>query len=186
MIGNRQRTALNLGLKVCSRSSTSDKFSRETKNIEHMNYALIFYKDNQNLRLFGDLGREEMLLSKLVLAWTTNSSRFHTEIVLAPKFGARPIRLTPPVRPVFLNGLTGGASCSRSGNGHTNLSGGPDRSDRWTPSPSRIEESLRISSCKRIPCGARPPHLINKKGHDRLRGNHPIDHYFLQLLSLKP
>jgi hypothetical protein len=74
MIGNRQRTALNLGLKVCSRSSTSDKFSRETKNIEHMNYALIFYKDNQNLRLFGDLGREEMLLSKLVLAWTTNSS----------------------------------------------------------------------------------------------------------------
>jgi hypothetical protein len=39
-----------------------------------MNYALIFYKDNKNLRLFGALGREEMLLSKLVLAWTTNNS----------------------------------------------------------------------------------------------------------------
>jgi hypothetical protein len=60
-----------------------------------------------------------------------------------------------------------------------------DRSDRWTPSPSRIEESLRISSCKRIPCGARPPHPVNIKGHDRLRGRHPT-HYFLQLLSLKP
>jgi hypothetical protein len=84
------------------------------------------------------------------------------------------------------NGLTGGASCSRSGNGHTGLTGGPDRSDRWTPSPSRIEESLQILSCRRTPCGARPPHPINIKGHDRLRGHHPIDHYFLQLLSLKP
>jgi hypothetical protein len=106
--------------------------------------------------------------------------------MFAPKFGTRPIRLTPPVKPVSLNGLTSGASCSRSGNGHTGLTDGPDRSDRWTPSPSRIEESLRISSCKRIPSGARPPHPINIKGHDRLRGHHPIDHYFLQLLSLKP
>jgi hypothetical protein len=60
-----------------------------------------------------------------------------------PKFATRPIRLTS-VRPVSLNGLTGGVSCSRSGNGHTGLTGGPDRSDRWTPSPNRIEESLRI------------------------------------------
>jgi hypothetical protein len=86
--------------------------------------------------------------------------------VFAPKIGTRPIRLTPPVRPVSLNGLAGGASCSRSGNGHTGLTGGPDR---WTPSPGRIEESLRISRCKRIPCGARPPHPINIKGHSRLR-----------------
>jgi hypothetical protein len=106
--------------------------------------------------------------------------------MFAPKFGTRPIRLTPPVRPVSLNGLTGGASCSRSSNGHTGLTGGPDRSDPWTPSPSRIVESLRISSCKRIPCGARPPHPINIKGHGRLRWHHPNDHYFLQLLSLKP
>jgi hypothetical protein len=106
--------------------------------------------------------------------------------MFAPKFGTRPIRLTPPVRPVSLNGLTSGPSCSRSSNGHTGLTGWPDRSDRWTPSPSRIEESLRISSCKRIPCGARPPHPINIKGHDRLRWHHPIDYYFLQLLSLKP
>jgi hypothetical protein len=62
--------------------------------------------------------------------------------MFAPKFGTRPIRLTPSVRPVSLNGLTGGASCSRSGNAHTDMTGGPDRSDRWTPSPSRIEESL--------------------------------------------
>jgi hypothetical protein len=103
--------------------------------------------------------------------------------MFAPKFGTRPIRLTPPVRPVSLNGLTGGASCSRSGNGHTVLTGGPDR---WTLGLSRIEESLRISSCKRIPCGARPPHPINIKGHDRLRWHHPIDHYFLQPLSIKP
>jgi hypothetical protein len=106
--------------------------------------------------------------------------------MFAPKFGTRPIRLTPPSRLVFFNGLTGGVSCSRSGNDHTRLTGGPDRSDRWTPSPSRIEESLRISSCKRIPYGERPPHPINIKGHDRLRWYHPIDHYFLQLLSLKP
>jgi hypothetical protein len=106
--------------------------------------------------------------------------------MFAPKIGTRPIRLTPPVRSVYLNGPTGGVSCSRSGNGHTGLTGGPDRSDRWTPSPGRIEESLRISSSKRIPCGARPPHPINIKGHGRLRGHHPIDHYFLQLLSLKP
>jgi hypothetical protein len=77
--------------------------------------------------------------------------------MFAPQFGTWPIRLMPPVRPLSLNGLTGGASCSRSGNGHTGLTGGPDRSDRWTPSPSRIEKSLRISSCKMIPCGARPP-----------------------------
>jgi hypothetical protein len=89
--------------------------------------------------------------------------------MFAPKIGTRPIRLTPPVRPVSLNSLTGGASCSRSGNDHTVLTSGPDRSDRWTPSPGRIEESLRISSCKRIPCGARPPHPINIKGHGRLR-----------------
>jgi hypothetical protein len=44
--------------------------------------------------------------------------------MFAPKFGTRSIRLTPPVRPVSLNGLTGGASCSRSGNGHTGLAGG--------------------------------------------------------------
>jgi hypothetical protein len=103
--------------------------------------------------------------------------------MFAPKFGTRPIRLTPPVRPVSLSGLTGGASCSQSGNGLTGLTGGPDRR---TPSPSRIEESLRISSCKRIPCGARPPHPINIKGHDRLRWRHPIDHYFLQLYLSNP
>jgi hypothetical protein len=45
--------------------------------------------------------------------------------MFAPKISTRPIRLTPPVRPVSLNGLTGGASCSRSGNGHTGLTGGP-------------------------------------------------------------
>jgi hypothetical protein len=106
--------------------------------------------------------------------------------MFAPKFGTRPIRLTPPVRPVSLNGVTGGASCSRSGDGHTVLTGGPDRSDWWTPSLTRIEKSLLISSCKRIPCRARPPHPINIKGHCRLRWHHPIDHYFLQLLSLKP
>jgi hypothetical protein len=106
--------------------------------------------------------------------------------MFAPKIGTRPIRLTPPVTPVSLNGLTGGVSCSRSDNSHTGLTSGPDRSDRWTPSPSRIEESLRISSCKRIPCGVRPPHPINIKGHCRFRGHHPNDHYFLQLLSLKP
>jgi hypothetical protein len=106
--------------------------------------------------------------------------------MFTPIFGTRPIRLTPPIRLVSINGLTGGASCSRSGNSHTGLTGGPDRSDRWNPSPSRIDESLRISSCKRIPCGAKPPHPINIKVHDRLRWHHPIDHYFLQLLSLKP
>jgi hypothetical protein len=106
--------------------------------------------------------------------------------MFAPKFGTRPIRLTPPVKPVSLNGLTGRVSCSRSGNGHTGLTGGSDRSDQWTPSLSRIVESLRILSCKRIPCGARPPHPINIKGYDRLRWHHPFDHYFLQLLSLKP
>jgi hypothetical protein len=93
--------------------------------------------------------------------------------MFAPKFGTRPIKLTPPVKPVSLNGLTGGAPCNRSGNGNTGLTGGPDQSDRWTPSSSRIEESLRIWSCKRNPCGARPPHLINIKGHSRLRG-HPL------------
>jgi hypothetical protein len=66
------------------------------------------------------------------------------------------------------------------------INSGPDRSDRWTASPSRIEESLRISSCKRIPCGARPRHPINIKGHDRLRWHHPFDHYFLQLFSPTP
>jgi hypothetical protein len=89
--------------------------------------------------------------------------------MFAPKFSTRPIRLTPPVRPVPLDGLTGEMACSRSGNDHTGLTGGLDRSDRWTLSPSRIVESLRISSCKRIPCGARPPHPINIKGHGRLR-----------------
>jgi hypothetical protein len=91
-------------------------------------------------------------------------------VLFAHKFGTRPIRLTPPVRLVSHNGLTDGVSCSRSDNGHTGLTGGPDRSDRWAPSPSRIVESLRISSCKRIPCGARPPYPINIKGHGRLRG----------------
>jgi hypothetical protein len=43
--------------------------------------------------------------------------------VFAPNFGTRPIRLTPPLRPVSLDGLTGGASCSRSGNVHTGLTG---------------------------------------------------------------
>jgi hypothetical protein len=61
--------------------------------------------------------------------------------MFAPKIGTKPIRMMPPVRPVSLNGLTGGVSCSRSGNGHTGLTGGPDRSNRWTPSPSRTEES---------------------------------------------
>jgi hypothetical protein len=46
-------------------------------------------------------------------------------ILFAPKIGTKLIRLTPPVRPVSLDGLTGG----------------PDRSDRWALSPSRIEES---------------------------------------------
>jgi hypothetical protein len=48
--------------------------------------------------------------------------------MFALKFSTRSIRLTPPVRPVSLNGLTGGVSCSRSGNGHaglTGLTGGP-------------------------------------------------------------
>jgi hypothetical protein len=45
--------------------------------------------------------------------------------MFAPKFGTRLIRLTPPVRPVPLDGLTGEASYSRSGNGHTGLTGGP-------------------------------------------------------------
>jgi hypothetical protein len=103
--------------------------------------------------------------------------------VFTPKFGTRPIRLMPSVRLVSLNSLTGGASCSRSGNGHTGLTGRPDW---WTPSPSRIEESLRISSCKRIPCGARPPHLINIKGRGRLRTDHPIGQTFIYFLSWNP
>jgi hypothetical protein len=45
--------------------------------------------------------------------------------MFAPKFGTRPIRLTPPVILVSLNDLNGGASCSRSVNGHTGLTGGP-------------------------------------------------------------
>jgi hypothetical protein len=93
--------------------------------------------------------------------------------MFAPKFGTKPIRLAPLVRPMPLDGLTGEESCR-----HTVLTGGLDRSDRWTTSPSRIVESLRISSCKRIPCGARPSHPINIKGHIRLRWHHPIDHYF--------
>jgi hypothetical protein len=60
--------------------------------------------------------------------------------MFTPKFGTRPVKLTPPVRPVTPNGLIGGVSCRRSGNGHTGLTGGPDRSDQWTPSPSRIVE----------------------------------------------
>jgi hypothetical protein len=98
-----------------------------------------------------------------------------TRPLFTAKFGTRPIGLTPPVRPESLSGLIGGASCSRSGNGQTGLTGGPDRSDRSTPSLSRIVESLRISSCKRIPCGARPPDPTNIKGHDRLRWHHPVD-----------
>jgi hypothetical protein len=119
----------------------------------------------------------------------TRSSNFTSRAeanVFAPKFGTRPIRLTPLVRSVSHNGLTGWVSCSRSGNGHNGLTGGPDRSDRWTLSPSRIVESLRISSCKRIPCGARPPQPINIKGHGRLRGHHPINHYFLQFYLSNP
>jgi hypothetical protein len=45
--------------------------------------------------------------------------------MFALKFGTRPIRLTPPVRLVSLKGLTGGVSCSRSGNSHIGLTGGP-------------------------------------------------------------
>jgi hypothetical protein len=134
----------------------------------------------------GDLKQQIALRPKN--GWFTKKTTSFTKNrghMFAPKFGTRSIRLTPPVRPVSLNGLTGGASCSRSGNGHTGLTGRPDRSDRWTPSPIRIVESLRISTCKRIPCGARPPHPINIKDHDRLRWHHPIHHYFLQFLSLK-
>jgi hypothetical protein len=59
----------------------------------------------------------------------------------------------------------------------TGLTGGP-----------RVRVELR-SPCefrvvKRILCGARHPQPINIKGHCRLRWHHPIDHYFLQLLSL--
>jgi hypothetical protein len=60
-------------------------------------------------------------------------------------------------------------SYSRSGNSHTGLTGRPDRSDRWTPSPSRIEESWQNSTCKGFSCEARPPHPINIKGHSQFR-----------------
>jgi hypothetical protein len=50
-------------------------------------------------------------------------SSFNAKTLLfAPKFGTRPIRLTPPARSVSLNGLTGGVSCSRSGNNHNSFS----------------------------------------------------------------
>jgi hypothetical protein len=44
--------------------------------------------------------------------------------MFAPKIGTKPIGLASPVKPVSLNGLTGEASCSRSDNGHTGLTGG--------------------------------------------------------------
>jgi hypothetical protein len=59
--------------------------------------------------------------------------------MFAPKFGTRSIGLTPPVRPVSHNGLTGGVSCSQSGNGHTGLTGGPRvRVELWSPCEFRV------------------------------------------------
>ena len=59
--------------------------------------------------------------------------------MFAPKIGTNPIRLTPPVRPVSLDGLTGWASCSRSGNCHTGLTGGPRvRVELRSPSEFRV------------------------------------------------
>jgi hypothetical protein len=52
-------------------------------------------------------------------------------LILVNKYCSHPIRLTPPVILVSHNGLTGGVSCCRFGNGDTGLTGGPDRSDRW-------------------------------------------------------
>jgi hypothetical protein len=45
--------------------------------------------------------------------------------MFAPKIGIKPIRLMPPVRLVSLDGLTGRASCSQSGNGQIGLTDGP-------------------------------------------------------------
>jgi hypothetical protein len=61
--------------------------------------------------------------------------------MFSPKIDTKSIMLTPPVRSVSLDILTGQASCGRFGNGHTGLTGGTDRSDRWTPSLSKIGES---------------------------------------------
>jgi hypothetical protein len=90
-----------------------------------------------------------------------------------------------PSRPSWVWPVWSVLSCSRFGKGHTGLTGGLDQSDRSTLSPSRIEKSWCFSSCKGLPCGARPPHPINIKGHDRLRTYHPIDQSMLQLLPPK-
>jgi hypothetical protein len=58
--------------------------------------------------------------------------------MFAPKIGTKPNKLMPPVRLVSLNGLTDRTTCSQPDNGHTGLTGGPDWSERWTPSTSRI------------------------------------------------
>jgi hypothetical protein len=106
--------------------------------------------------------------------------------MFAPKFGTRLIRLSPPVRPVSLNGLTGGPSCSQSGNGHTGLTGGLIALTGGPRVRVELRSPCEFRAVKGFLAGQDLPHPINIKGHGRLRWHHPIDHYFLQLLSLKP
>jgi hypothetical protein len=56
---------------------------------------------------------------------------------------------------------------------HTGLTGAPDRSDRCPRVRTKTRSPNRFRLVKGFPCGARPPHPINIKGHGRLRD--PID-----------
>ena len=69
----------------------------------------------------------------------------------------------------------------------TGQPGLPNRSDRFSSNPTRIEESLEITICKRISLRSKTPNPINIKGHGQLRVN-PIDQSNIPLLfiSLKP
>jgi hypothetical protein len=59
------------------------------------------------------------------------------------------------------------------------LTGAPHRSDRCPPVRTEKMSPDRFRFVKGFPCGARPPHPINIKGHDRLRD--PIDQINLLL-----
>jgi hypothetical protein len=68
------------------------------QNISQNGYGGIQKKEQNQPRCFEKWGGG----AKISYAWAKRWG------VFAPKFGTRLIRLTPPVRPVFLNGLTGG------------------------------------------------------------------------------
>jgi hypothetical protein len=62
---------------------------------------------------------------------------------------------------------------------HTGLTGAPDWSDRCPRVQTKTRSPDRFRLVKGFPCGARPPHPINIKGHGRLM--YPIDQINLLL-----